>query len=185
MNKRRPIQEKHEKFLVDAFIKWWASHTNEHFNVISRPHPLPPEAIVQSEIRTTWIEVTDAFYSSKWAQDLYSYATPGETHKSMDSGPYVGMDVQTARQFIEVLTKKLSKKSYADVYNQHGPGILLIGMQSPWFNERICSLMHDECKKADWSIDRGYFSNVFISFSSLNQQTFEEWTWKAQHQLEL
>jgi hypothetical protein len=180
MNKRRPVQEKHERFLVDAFIAWWASQTGEQFRVISRPHPHPPEAIVQSDQRTTWIEVTDAFYSDEWAQDLYSYATHGEAHKSMGPGPYVDMDAQTVTRFAALLKKKLSKQSYAEPYEKYGPGILLVGMQSPWFDAQTCDMMLAECKETDWSTDRGYFSRVFISFSSLNQQAFEEWKWGAQ-----
>jgi hypothetical protein len=183
MNKRRPIQENHERFLVDTFIEWWASQTGEKFQVILRPHPNPPEAIVKSDRRTTWIEVTDAFYSNEWAKDLYSYATPGETYKPIEPGPYVGMDVQTVRRFVAVLKKKLSKESYADPYKKHGPGILLIGMKSPWFYKQTYSLMHDECQNTDWSTDKGYFSYVFISCNSLNKQTFEEWKWNAQYQL--
>jgi hypothetical protein len=180
MNKRRPVQDKHERVLVDAFITWWASQTGEQFRVIARPHPLPPEAIVQSDQRTTWIEVTDAFHSDEWAQDLYSNVTPGESHKPMGPGPNVNMDAQTAARFAALLKKKLSKQSYADPHQNYGPGILLVGMQSPWFDEQTCETMRHECGRTDWSTDQRFFSHVFISFSSLNQQTFEEWKWSAQ-----
>lgn len=176
MNKRRQVQEKHEIFLVDAFITWWWAQTNEKLRVISRPHPIPPEAIVQSDKRTTWIEVTDAFHSDAWAQDLYSYATPEEEHKRMEPGPYVNMDAQTAVRFAALLKKKFSKESYAEVHKKYGPGILLVGMQSPWFNSQTCDMMRDECKRTDWKTNQAYFSHVFISYSSLNQQTFEEWS---------
>jgi len=180
MNKRRPVQDKHEKFLVDAFIAWWTSKTGEQFTVISRPHPFPPEAIVKSDHRTTWVEVTDAFHSDDWAQDLYSDATPEEDHKPMGPGPFCGMDAQHAERFAALLKKKLSKKSYASPYQKHGPGILLVGMQSPWFDGDTCDLMRDACRKTDWSTDLGYFSHVYISFRSLNRQIFEEWKWDAQ-----
>ena len=180
MNKRRPVQEKHERVLIDEFIAWWASQTGEQFRVIFRPHPLPPEAIVQSVQRTTWIEVTDAFHSDKWAQDLYSNATPGESRKPMGPGPYVDMDAQTAARFATLLKKKLSKQSYADTHEKYGPGTLLVRMQSSWFGEQTCDMMRDECCKTNWSTDQGFFSHVFISFRSLNQQTFEEWKWAAQ-----
>lgn len=180
MNKRRPVQDRHEQFIVDAFLSWWASRTGEQFHVICRPHPHPPEAIIQSNRRTTWIEVTVAFHSDQWAQDRYSATTPGEPHKPMGPGPYVGMDEQTAERFAELLKKKLSKESYATPYEKYGPGMLLVGMQSPWFNGNTCEIMHHACLKADWSGDRGYFSHIFISFRSLNQQTFEEWIWNAQ-----
>jgi hypothetical protein len=184
MNKRRPVKDKHERFLVDAFISWWASQTGEQFRVISRPHPQPPEAIVQSDRRTTWIEVTDAFHSEEWGQDLYSNATPGETHRPMGPGPFMNMDAESAKRFVRVLKKKLSKESYAKAREKYGPGILLVGMQSPWFDGETCDLMREECQTTDWSTDRGYFSHVFISFRSLNEQAFKEWKWDAQQTTE-
>ncbi len=176
MNRRRPVQVKHERYLVDEFIRWWELHTGEHFKVILRP--IRPDAIVRSDQRTTWLEVTDTFFSDTWAQDLYSYATLGEKHKSMEPGPYIGMDEQTAVRFASLLKKKLSKKSYAKTHSKYGSGILIVGMQSPWFNGETCKMMNKACSQTDWSTDKGYFSSVFISFSSLNQQTFEKWEWK-------
>ena len=173
MNKRSAVKEKYEQFLVDAFIAWWSSQTGEQFRVISRPKR--PDFIVQSDQRSTWIEVTDAFYSGKWAQDLYSNATLGERHKPIGPWQHTDMDTQTALHFVVLLKKKLSKPSYAEAYNKYGSGILLINMQSPWFNDQTCDMMHDECRETDWSTDKGYFSHVFISFHSLNKQTFEKW----------
>jgi len=175
MNKRRPIQEKHEQFLVDEFIRWWALRTAEQFHVLSRPNP--PEAIVRSKRRTTWIEVTDAFFSTKWAEDLYSYATPGEQHKPMEPGLYMGMDEQTAANFIKGLKRKLTKKSYADACDEHGPGMLLVGIQSPWFGGETCEMMEAACRKTEWTSNPGYFSHVFISFRSNNRQAFQQWDW--------
>ncbi len=179
MNKRHQVKDKHERFLIDAFISWWVSQTGEQFSVISRPHPKPPEAIVQSDRRTTWIEVTDAFYSDEWAQDLFSDATPNETHKPMVPGPFKNMDAKSAARFALLLKKKLSKVSYAEAREKYGPGILLVGMQSLWFDGVTCDLMREECKKTDWSTDRGHFSHVFICFRSLNELAFEEWKWDA------
>lgn len=178
MNKRRPIQDKHEQFLVEEFIRWWAIRTGEQFQVICRPNP--PEAVVRSDQRTTWVEVTDAFHSDEWAKDLYSYATPGEEHKQMGQGPHVGIDQQTAVRFVALLKKKLSKQSYSETYANYGQGILLVGMQSPWFDGETCMMMHQACSQTDWSTDREYFSHVFISFRSMGEQTFEAWEWKAQ-----
>lgn len=180
MNKRRPIKEKHEQFLVDEFIRWWASRTGEQFHVVSRPDR--PEAIVQSTSRTTWIEVTDVFFPLTLAGDLYSHATPGEQHKPMEPGPYSEMDEQMAAIFIARLKDKLSKTSYRKACDEHSPGILIVGMQSPWFNGETCEMMRATCRKADWSSNLGYFSHVFISFRSMNRQEFEQWDW-GQHRV--
>ena len=93
----------------------------------------------------------------------------------MRSGPYIDMDIQTADSFVNALKKKLSKTSYAKPFNMHGPGILLVCMQSPWFDGYTCDLMREVCQKTDWSTNLGYFSRIFISFRSRNEQMFEEW----------
>ena len=173
MNERRPVQDRHERFIVDEFIRWWACHTREQFTVICRPDP--PEAIVRSAQRTTWIEVTDAFFSGEWARDLYSLATPGEKHKPMEPGFHVDMDEHFAARFASLLKKKLSRDSYRATYESHGPGMLIVAMQSPWFRGETCSLMQEACARTNRSTDRDYFSQVFISFRSMGRQAFEEW----------
>ncbi len=65
MCRRRHIQAEHEQYYVEQFILWWQSHCGEQFRVTERPNP--PEAIVASSKRTSWIEVTDAFFASEWA----------------------------------------------------------------------------------------------------------------------
>lgn len=175
MNNRREIQEDHEIFLIDCFINWWEEKTGEKFKVISRPHPHPPEAIILSNSRTTWLEVTDTFFSDEFARDLYSYATPGEEHVPMASGPFENMDDKTALRFVNIIKKKLCKSSYETVFAKYGQGYLLVGMQSIWFDGKTCELMAKHCRNEDWSSNKGYFSKIFISFRSLNRQVFEEW----------
>lgn len=164
---------------MNAFLSWLARRTGEAFTVVDRPNP--PDAIVQSAKRTTWIEVTDAFYSNTWAQDLFSSATPDEEHKPMPPGIYKNMDARFAANFTALLKRKLSKKSYCEVCQKYGPGILLVGIESPWFGADTCEQMREECQKTDWSTDRGNFGRVIISFPSFMDQSFEEWDWDARH----
>ena len=75
--------------------------------------------------------MTDAFYSEEWARDLYSFATPEEEHTPMQKGG-VNMDIQFAHNFISIVQKKFTLASYGEVYERFGPGILVVGVQSPW-----------------------------------------------------
>ncbi|MDF7809649.1 hypothetical protein P4E94_19580 [Pontiellaceae bacterium B12219] len=173
MNDRKPIKDAHERFIVDQFIQWWEKETQEQFEVISRPEP--PEAIIESSKRKSWIEVTDTFYSDEWAKDLYSKATPEENHIPMEEGFHYGMDEQTAIRFSSLLKQKLSKTSYKKTFDLYGAGILIVVMKSPWFDAETCKMMREACNQTDWTSNKGYFDQVYLSFRSMNQQVFDEW----------
>jgi hypothetical protein len=177
MNTRSQVQQNHDNSIINEFISWHYSLTGELFDVISRPDP--PDAIVRSERRTTWIEVTDAFFSKEWAKDIFSYATPGEPHREMAQGSYMGMDDQIVDHFLKVLEQKFSKDSYFEVFSKYGSGILIAGLQSPWADDRTCELAveaYRAYKKDRPAKDKGYFSNVFVTYRLLDRQVFAECT---------
>jgi hypothetical protein len=173
MNGRRPIHQKHEICVINDFISLNHKQTGELFEVISCPDP--PDAILRSNQRTTWIEVTDAFYSDEWATDKYSYATPGEKHREMSPGPYIGMDEQLRNQFLEIVKQKLSKDSYSDASTKYDPGILIVGLDSPWSDEQTAEMIIEACKSKEFKEEyKSYFSHVFISYRNFNYQVIEE-----------
>lgn len=173
MSNRKQIKAQHEEFLIAEFIKWWDRETGERFKVVKRPDP--PDAIIMSNLRMSWIEATDVFYSIEWARNLYSMVTPGETHVPMGREVHVGMDEQTASRFTALLQQKLSKLSYREAFDSYGPGTLIIGMQSPWFDAETYEMMQTVYQNAGRSDNAGYFEKVYLSFRSMNQQVFEEW----------
>jgi len=173
MNGRRPIKQKHEICVINDFILWNQKQTGELFELISRPDP--PDAVVRSNQRTTWIEVTDAFYSEGWARDKCTYATPGENHQEMASGPYMGMDEQLINQFLEIVMQKLSKGSYSDASTKYGPGILIVGLDSPWSDEQTTEMIIEACKSKELKeVDKGYFSQVFFFYRNFSDTVFGE-----------
>ena len=111
-NSRRSVQEAHERFTIRTFLEELERRHRARYRVIAEPNP--PEAIVTTGRTTSWIEVTTAFLSAGLAKDLYSYATPGETHESSGNGVYIGPDAQFANNFVDVVKKKLEKDSYLD-----------------------------------------------------------------------
>ncbi len=133
MNNRRHIQQAHERAVVKDFLKWLSAKHGTKYVVIDKPNP--PEAVIRSVRRTRWIEVGDVFWTGKYARDVYSYATPGETHRPV--GP--------------------------------GPGYLILCMHHPWFDKVTITAMKDHNSKIDKEQFTGYFCDVFISFSSLNE----------------
>ncbi len=173
MNRRSDIQKQHERSLIQSFLEWFNSELKSNYVVIDEPDP--PEAIIRDGNDTTWIEVADAFHSDEFAKDLYSYATPGEDHQPMPSGPHFQMDSQFTYRFISVLKKKLGKKSYLPFKEKFGPGQLIICIQHSWFDAGTVEEMKELCKSEDWSDDLGCFDKILISFSSMNKRVFKLW----------
>jgi len=123
MSNRRNTQQAHERAQVEIFVSWLNSRYKAKFEVIAEPNL--PEAIICSDRTTRWIEVTDAFWSDAFAQDEYSYTTPGENHKPIGNGLFLEPDKQFAARFVDVVRKKLEKKSYIPSKQKYGPGYLL------------------------------------------------------------
>ena len=68
MKSRAEIQDAHELAVLAAGL---AEHNRLHglaLQVVSRPDP--PDAILSDGSTTTWMELTDAFFSEAWARDL-------------------------------------------------------------------------------------------------------------------
>lgn len=169
---RRPVQQAHERFFVEQFLEWFNSRYRSSFQVVNEPNP--PEAVIRSARTTRWVEVSTAFWTTSYAQDLYSFATPGEKHKPLDPGFYHNMDRIFARNFVSVLTKKLEKKSYVPWRDKYGPGYLIIPIKHPWFTGETVCLMRDAW--ADCVInDIGCFRSVRIAFPFRNEIKFLRW----------
>lgn len=170
---RKDIKDRHERYVVDEFLRFWESQHHEHFEVVERPDP--PEAVVESPQRRTWIEVGTVYASDAWAKALHSYSNPDEEHKPMPPGPYVNMDLTFAERFLTVLRDKLTKTSYGPVFKALGPGILVLDTKTPWFGRDTWEMTVNECLKADWSNYTRFFCQVFIAYRHMNATAFEEW----------
>ena len=141
MGDRRSIQQQHERAVVRDFLAWFNARRGTQFKVIAEPNP--PEAIIKSVRATRWVEVTDAFWTASYAQDLYSYATPGEEHKPVGPGPFASMDASFASRFVQAVANKLKKRSYLPFLEKYGKGYLLVPINYPWFDGATIQEMKD------------------------------------------
>ena len=131
---RREINSKHEHAVIDSAIRAHNERTGDNFSVESRPDP--PDAILIDGDKRIWIEHTDVFYDSRWAEDLTSYAATDRDHRPMRKGPHMDMDDRVADNFVEVVLNKFKKDSYKSVVEELGAGILVVGLESPWLDEK-------------------------------------------------
>lgn len=161
MDRRQYIKQAHERAQVAAFIGWLNSRYRAKFEVINEPNP--PDAIIRSGRTTRWVEVTDAFWSDAFAKDEYSYVTPGENHTPMGKGPFVDPDVQFAARFVDVVRKKLEKRSYLSSMQEYGPGYLVVPIMYPLFDSLSLYFMQ-EAWRHTYIEDLGCFRSVYMSF---------------------
>jgi len=170
---RRKIKKEHEQFHVKNFLDWFNKAYKSDFKVIGEPDP--PEAIIRSSATTTrWIEISTAFWNVAYARDLNSYANPYEDHKPIKKGSHLDMDSEFANNFINVLVKKLEKKSYLEVKKKYGAGYLVIPIYFPFLDKFTISLMKEEWANRVYS-DLGCFRSIRICYKNLNEWVFYRW----------
>lgn len=169
---RRVVQEAHERFNIQVFLDELNRRHRASYRVISEPNP--PEAIIQSKKKTSWVEVTSAFMNRQFAEDAWSFATPGETHRPMPSDVIVGPDAQFAANFVSVIKKKLEKKSYDEFRDRHGPGYLLVSIQYPLFGRDTPRFMRRAWESATLA-DRGCFRSIYFVIRAYGGYRVVQW----------
>ncbi|MFZ3119521.1 MAG: hypothetical protein WA159_14530 [Variovorax sp.] len=161
MPNRAAIQDAHEIAVLRAAL---TEHNRLHgltLELLSRPDP--PDAILSDGKTTTWLELTDAFFSPEWARDLSSYAA-SEKHIPMRSGPYMDMDALLAAKVCELICRKAAKSSYKPFISKYGPGILVVGLESPWLDdETLCEITRKWAGLGNPNIS-GTFSQVYLGY---------------------
>ena len=153
------IKLAHENAMLQHAIAEHNRVTGRNYAVIDRPEP--PDAILEDGFERTWMEVTDAFHSAEWARHLNTYNSI-KGHVSMARGPYIGMDEQLAVHFCDLLEKKASKTSYHAALTKYGPGILAIGIQSPWIAPDSLDEIRDEWRRRGAPSLTHIFAHVYI-----------------------
>lgn len=173
MKSRAEIQDAHELAVLAAGL---AEHNRLHgfaLQVISRPDP--PDALLSDGSITTWMELTDAFFSEAWARDLSSF-TSIKGHEPMSQGVYMNMDNQLAEVFCDLLIKKASKQSYRPLVQQHGPGILVVGLESPWLDDETLHSIDQEWLRRGQPDISSTFAHVYLKDRNANNGQAFAWS---------
>jgi len=160
MADRKPIKQAHERAQVALFLQWFNARYRTNFSVVEEPDP--PEAIIRSGRTTRWVEVTDAFWSDAFAKDEYSYATPGEVHEPIGTGPFLNPDEAFSKRFVDAVRKKLEKRSYEDSRGLYGPGYLVVPIMYPLFDANTIRMMRELWSQTRIN-DLGCFRSVYMT----------------------
>lgn len=126
--KHRDIQPAHEVAVLESF-KIFLSKESKTLKILSRPDP--PDAIVEIDGNTTWIEISDAFQNSQWARSITTYAADDKLHIPGGNGLTLNPDEASISIVTKVILNRYDKKTMNSIMAQHGLGILLVGLYTP------------------------------------------------------
>lgn len=161
-----------EEALLQEFIVWLKSNESTDYRIVDRPDP--PDAIITSSLKTTWIEHADIVRSDEEAHELFSLLNPEEPryfHKGLAIDGHDGLP----REAVRTLAKKLTKASYASICTAHGPGLLLLSEMDPLFDEStLREIVEDvrEFLRQCPEVNRGYFERVYLRYWDNNRQQY-------------
>ena len=170
---RRVLKPVNESFILNAVIEEHNCLFRLNLSVEARPDP--PDAILSDGATTTWLELTNTFYPEGWAQDLTSYAATDKAHQPMEHGLFTNMDAMFAICFCDLVLKKASKPSYAPFVQRYGPGILMVGLESPWLNPNTLDAMCAEWAKRGSPDISTTFAHVYIGYRSNGANYATRW----------
>lgn len=171
--KHREIQPAHEESVLKSFGEY-CRHLGRNLKVIDRPDP--PDAVVEIGNEKFWIEITDAFQSSDWAQSITSYAADDKAHKPYQSRVICEPDQEACEKVREVIIKKVKKKSLNGVATQLGKGILLVGCYTPLTTPQEIIKLAKTSIIEDLSGEPDIFKSIFLYENTQNGHVFTQLT---------
>lgn len=157
---RGKVKKDHEVAMVQLLIDTLNHRHGASYTVFAEPEP--PEAIIVSAGKASWVEVVGAYWNQAYATDLHSYAAVGQPHKPIGPGPYTSMDNVFAKQFARVAKSKLEKTTYQPAYDALGQGYLVVSIHFPFFDRATLQSMREEWNKLTLA-DRGYFKSIYLA----------------------
>lgn len=137
MVNRRDLKKVHEEVVLQHF-KAYLEAQGIGLEILDRPEP--PEAIVRVGGERMWVEITDAFLDKQHAISLTSGACDDVTHIPDDKRLVFSPDEMFSSVLHAVIEAKYDKDSMRSIAAAEGPGILLVGVFTPFTNaEEVAS----------------------------------------------
>ena len=172
MATRREINSQHERAVIGAALQAHNQRMGTAFSVEAQPDP--PDAILVDGENRTWMEHTDAFYPG-WAEDITSYAASDKPHRPMAKGLHSDMDEQLADAVTSIVLKKFGNRSYRPTIEKYGPGILVVGLESPWLDEETLRVINQKWAELGSPDLSSVFRWVYFGYRSEGQNRADLW----------
>ncbi len=174
--KRHEVKEIHENAVLKNFEEYCLSQ-GLTFNVSSQPDP--PDAFVEVNGRKTWVEITDAFLNPELAESITSYVSNDKEHRPVPKEKRIIIDPEENfnQTLKNTILKKYTKNSIGKIYQNHGQGILLVGIFTPFSDAKEMAqtakaTIEEAIKPMQKRFKKIYFYNVNDSvFVDLNIET--------------
>ena len=74
------------------------------------------------------------------------------------------MDNQVAEVFAKVVIEKFNNKSYQSAIHKYGPGILVVGIESPWADDETLHAIDEHWVKRGSPDLSSVFSWIYLGF---------------------
>lgn len=130
----------------------------EHLRSAGTPYTLiaaadPPDFLLEPG---AWLELSDIYMNNAQAKSLNSL---GETRFRFHCSPD-----EPAMRLLQKLDQKLAKTSYQHIYEQRGPGFLLLTCQDWFFDAVNLARVHEALRGYRPSGDRGFFRAAYFEY---------------------
>lgn len=162
MKSQNNRKQQHELAVIQAALREHNSIYACDLKVMSRPDP--PDAILSNGDYTTWLEHTDAFFSEGWARALGSSVAFNPSPDDIEVELSVDVNKQLAIVFCQRVLDKNNKESYKESISQYGPGILVVGLESPWLNKKILKEINQKWRQLGKPDISATFNHVYIGY---------------------
>ncbi len=165
MRPRGGVKHGHEDHVIGQFTEFINQAQGMEYQPLPRRFSEPPDAVLEDGKRYMWVEHADVYRSMEEAREDFSYATPGEETIPHTGGPIVEPNKRIAYAVNRVMSKKLRKESYREVYEEYGMGVLLLTVRDPLFSEGTLREICDFLDNDEVPDDLGYFRAVYLGIA--------------------
>ena len=169
MVSRRDLKGVHEEAVLRQF-KAHLEKEGAHLEILDRPEP--PEATVELNGERTWIEITDAFLDKAHAIGLTTGASDDVDHIPDHGRLIVNPNARFSAVLRAVIEAKYDKTSMRKIAEDQGPGILLVGVFTPFTT--AAAVAHDEAASVAELISSKsiHVFNTVYAYEGTGQRSF-------------
>jgi hypothetical protein len=149
-----------ETLIAERFADWLSKETGQRHSVTRAPNP--PDFLLSTG---TWLELSDIYLNNEEAKFCNS-------PREKIFGGICSPD-HLALQLLQKLDEKLAKKSYREIYQQRGKGILLLTCQDLLFDQVNLAHIRKHLKSFHPTDDQGFFKVAYFEHQLAGRRFYD------------